>query len=342
MSTFATQTLNRVVTILNRPHSFLLDAFFPQVQTSDTDLIEFHNEVKGLRMTPFVSPVKAGQVVSNEGFETQTFRPAYVKDKRQFSPRIALERQMGERIGGTLSPAQRIEAAVGRTMANQLENLTRREEWMAAQALRGGTVTVSGDGYPSKTVDFKRVGTNTKTLLTTARWGETGVKPIENVESWIGEIATAGGGAVTHIVMAPGAFRLFRADPDFKESILKDTGQSSTIQRFVNPTGGDNWAQYQGRLGTVEIWVYNQPYLDDDGAAQTMLNDMDVLLINAPGLEGARAYGVIQDEEAGFASTRYFAKSWLEKDPAIRWMLLQAAPLVIPYRPNASMRVQVR
>ena len=33
--------------------------------------------------------------------------------------------------------------------------------------------------------------------------------------------------------------------------------------------------------------------------------------------------------------TRYFTKSWLEEDPSVRWLLLQSAPLVVPYRPNA-------
>ena len=67
-----------------------------------------------------------------------------------------------------------------------------------------------------------------------------------------------------------------------------------------------------------------------------------VLLGSRSGIEGVRCYGAIKDEQAGFQANRYFPKSWLENDPAVRWMLLQSAPLVVPYRPNASMCVTVK
>ena len=46
---------------------------------------------------------------------------------------------------------------------------------------------------------------------------------------------------------------------------------------------------------------------------------------------------MIMDEKAAFKALRYFSKSWLEEDPAVRWLLMQSAPLVVPYRPNASL-----
>ena len=54
------------------------------------------------------------------------------------------------------------------------------------------------------------------------------------------------------------------------------------------------------------------------------------------GLEGTRCYGAIHDEKANWTAHRYFTKSWVEEDPSVRWLLLQSAPLVVPYRPNAS------
>jgi hypothetical protein len=38
----------------------------------------------------------------------------------------------------------------------------------------------------------------------------------------------------------------------------------------------------------------------------------------------------------------YFAKSWIEKDPSARVLLMQSAPLPVPYRINASMAATVR
>jgi hypothetical protein len=343
MDIFDTSVLNQVVENLDRPQSFLLDAFFRQEQRSTSEYIEFHVKDEAARLAPFVSPLKAGKAIANEGYTAKNFKPAYVKDKRQFNPRDALVRMVGERIGGELSPAERQNRNVALALANQLDTLTRREEWMAAQVLRNGSITVVGEGYPSVVVNFGRHADLTQTLLTTARWGESGVSPMDNLETWFDTVTTRGGGAVTHVVLAPGAWKLLRADAKFQNNLDREKGQDGSVQYFLNPTGtGGNWARYQGRIGNIEFWVYNQPYIADDGSAATMLNDMDVLLLNMPGLLGTRAYGMIHDEEANFAATRYFSKSWLEKDPSVRWLLLQSAPLMVPYRPNASMRVQVR
>jgi len=59
------------------------------------------------------------------------------------------------------------------------------------------------------------------------------------------------------------------------------------------------------------------------------------------GVEGYRAFGAIRDEEAGYQPLPYFSKSWIEKDPAVRWLLLQSAPLMVPYRINGSLSAQV-
>ena len=54
-----------------------------------------------------------------------------------------------------------------------------------------------------------------------------------------------------------------------------------------------------------------------------------------------RAYGAIRDEDAGFQALPYFAKSWAEQDPSVRYLLMQSAPLTVPYRINASCGITV-
>jgi len=149
MDIFSTHVLNRVVEQLERPASFLLDTFFPSIQTEESEEIHFDIDKSKPRLVPFVSPLVEGKVVSAEGFETRSFKPAYVKDKRRFDPNAPLKRLIGETIGGSLAPMNRREAALNRALTNQVENLTRREEVMAAEALRTGKITVAGEDYPS-------------------------------------------------------------------------------------------------------------------------------------------------------------------------------------------------
>lgn len=170
MDIFSTNVLAKVVERLHTPSSFLLDTFFPNVQTSDKEEIFFDVTDSKPRISPFVSPLLPGKVVDSGGYQTKSFKPAYVKDKRRFDANIPYKRVAGEIIGGSLSPSQRYERALATTLTDQLENLTRREEVMAAEILRTGQVVVSGDGYPSTTVNFGRDAALTKALTGSATW----------------------------------------------------------------------------------------------------------------------------------------------------------------------------
>ena len=155
MDIFSTNVLAKVVERLHTPSSFLLDTFFPNVQTSDKEEIFFDVTDSKPRISPFVSPLLPGKVVDSGGYQTKSFKPAYVKDKRRFDANIPYKRVAGEIIGGSLSPSQRYERALATTLTDQLENLTRREEVMAAEILRTGQVVVSGDGYDLNEADAK-------------------------------------------------------------------------------------------------------------------------------------------------------------------------------------------
>ena len=343
MDIFSTHVLNRVVEHLDRPASFLLDTFFPSIQTEDSEEIHFDIDKSKPRLVPFVSPLVEGKVVATEGFETRSFKPAYVKDKRRFDPNAPLKRQIGETIGGNLKPMDRREAALNRSLTNQVENLTRREEVMAAEALRTGKITVSGEDYPTQIIDFQRDPMLTLALTGATRWGEAGVKVLDDIEDWAGMVQIKSGAAARTVVMDPLAWRVFKADEKVERLLELRRGTSNTL--IIDPIlrgQANDKARYVGSVGDFDFWVYNDTYVDDDGVARNMLPEYTVLLASQGMLEGTRCYGVIQDEKAGYRASRYFTKSWLEEDPALRWLLMQSAPLVVPYRPNACFCATVR
>lgn len=341
---FNTYVLSKVVERLDRPSSFLLDAFFGQEQTEDSEEIHFDIDKSKPRLTPFVSPLVAGKVVDDEGFTTKSFKPAYVKDKRRFDPQRPFKRSIGEKIGGTLNPQQRLEANINRTLTKQLENLTRREEVMASEVLRTGKVTVSGDEYPTVVVDFQRDAALTVALTSTSRWGETGVNPLDNLEDWVAKIQEKSGAVGRTVIMDTLAWRLFKSDAKV-EKLLDIRRLRDTADLALGPIAfgqGNELARYVGSIGDLDFWVYNDRYVDDNDTVQKVLPDYTVIVGSPQQLDGTRCYGAIQDEKAGFRAQRFFSKSWLEEDPAVRWMLLQSAPLVVPYRPNATFCATVR
>lgn len=341
IGTFDTAVLNRVVDNLDQPASFLLDLAFREEQTETSEEIHFDVESDKPRITPFVHPMRAGKVVNDQGFETNSFRPAYAKDKRVFDPSGPLKRAVGEQIGGTLSPEERRSRQVRASIDDQLRMLTRREEVMAAEALVSGKVTVKGDGYPEAIVDFQRDASLDIALTGANLWSDASSNPMDDVEEWAGLIQSASGAVGTTVVMDPLAWRIARAKDSFTK--LLDLRRGSTADGEIGPINrGQRKARRVATAGDFDFWVYQDTYVDPiDGATKKLIPDNTAMVLDPIEIMGVRAYGAIRDEEAGFQARRFFSKSWAEQDPAVRYLLLQSAPLVVPYRVNASLTASV-
>ncbi|CAN7332044.1 major capsid protein [Variovorax paradoxus] len=337
MDIFSIGVLARVIAELPAPAPFILNSFFTAMQTETSEEIHFDVENGRRRLAPFVAPIVAGKVVQSKGFVTKTFKPAYIKDKRVFDSSRPFKRAIGERIGGELSPAQRLQALLATDLQDQLEMLARRQEVMAVEALRTGKVTVKGEQYPTVVVDFGRHADLTVELLAGDRWGEAGVDPLEDVQAWSMGVTQHSGAAGNTLIMDVKAWQLFSAAPSVQKLLDRFRG-ADKLNATVLGEGG----RYMGNIGDFDIWVYAGWYEDPDTGALTPYLPDHTVLITSPDLEGTRAYGAIKDEESGFQAMPYFSKSWVEKDPAVRLLLLQSAPLPVPYRVNASMSAKVR
>ncbi len=340
MGIYSTTSLNRLVQSLKRPQTALLSAFFPSIETSDTEDIKFDVESKKRRIAPFVSPLREGRLVEDEGYVTKSFTPAYVKDKRVFDPNKALKRRASESIGGDTTPVNRQQANLAIASADQIDMLMRRKEVMASEVLRTGKVTIGGDGYPEVLVDFGRNALHTKTLTLADRWGETGVDGMADLEDWGLLILQNSGAIVRDVIMDVDAWRLFRAMSSAEKYL--NTRPLSAAEAGV---GYVQFAQlglsYKGAIGEYRFWVYSDWYVNDAGSEVPILPSNTVLMVS-PELMGVQHHGAIRDEEAGIQPMEFFSKSWTVPDPSRRFLLMQSAPLVVPYRVDASLCATVR
>jgi hypothetical protein len=337
---FSTTDLIQVVPTLKRSQKFLLDSFFPNIKMSETEFVAIDIDVGLRRMSPFVSPLVEGKLVEQRRYQTNIYKPAYIKDKRAPDLRKPVMRQIGERIGGgDLSGAEREMANINFEMADQIDMLDRRLEWMAASALRTGTVTVKGEGFPTEVIDFGRDASLTVALTGTAKWAVANVvagtaTPCANIETWQHQIMKLSGGVANTIVFTTTPWTGFMADPLLKGAIFyPKLGESGN---GINPGAQiARGAQYKGRWGQYDLYVYNDWYIDDNGVEQPMLPDGTVLM-SGPDLMGTRAFGQILDPAFNYASLPYAPKTWVQEDPAQRILLMQSSPLVIPSRVNAG------
>lgn len=339
MDLFSTDVLTGTINQLRPVTSHLLDMYFPIVQTETSEEIHF-DLVKGdRRMAPFVSPVVGGKVMADRGFETKTFKPAYVKPKFAWNPNRPFKRMPGEPLTGQLTPMQRTQRMLAEDLLTQQGMVRRRLEWMAAQVLRTGSVTVTGDQYATTVVNFGRTGTLTKALTLTARWGEEGVDVLQNLKDWAGEVFAASGAYPRDVTMDQKGWNLFMSNTEVKErlKVLATAGVSP-----VSYAGADTHeAVFMGSLDGFNFYVYVGSYEDDDGTIKPFLPDYTVVM-GSKGMQGAQAFGAVKDEEAGLQALPFFTKSWVEKDPGQRMILTQSAPLVVPQNVDGSCCITVR
>lgn len=338
MDLFSTDVLTTVVTSLLGDPQFLVQRYFATVQTETAEEIHFDVMNGKRRIAPFVSPLVEGQIVAQLGWTSYTFKPAYIKDKRVFDANRPLKRAPGEQIGGTMSPMDRLRNLMAVQLQDQKSMLNRRLEVMAGEILATGKATITGDKYPTVVVDFGRAAGNTVTAV--PLWNDPTANPLANLTSWSGLGLQAQGIVLTDVLMPPDVWAAFSTNQYVQDrlNLYRGIGAPPTLDLNQPLTEG---AIYMGTIDAFNIWQYMAWYVDPaDGVEKTILPAKKVIL-TSPLLAGVQAYGAIRDEEAGLQASPFFVKSWIEPDPSVRFVMLQSAPLLVPYRPNASVTATV-
>lgn len=333
---FSTNAMMGVVNNTPRLDPFLLDRYFPMMQTESSEEIHFDVIDQPRRIAPFVSPVVEGKVVQSQGYTTKTFTPAYIKDKRIFDSERPLKRMVGETIGGSYTPAYRIAALLTAEIQDQTNMVNRRLEVMAAEALRTGAVTIEGDLYPAQNVNFQRDPSLSIVLTDTSRWNQAGVNPLDHLQDWAQLILNKSGSMPDDVVMTVDVWRVFRENPFVKSRLEQLRGNSTLTQNAQAKEG----AVLMGMIDGFNIYVYSGWYLDEDGNEHAILPPATALLLSKQ-VNGVRAFGAIRDEQANFMAIPYYPKSWVTDDPSVRYLLMQSAPLIVPTRVNACLSAVV-
>ncbi|QNT79436.1 major capsid protein [Entomobacter blattae] len=341
---YDTNLLVQVVTNLKTAQTFLLDNFFPNIVESDTQYVSIDVDVGKRRMSPFVSPRQEGKLVEARHVQTNVFEPPYIKDKRAPDVMRPVRRQIGERIGGSLSAGERMMANITFEMEDQIDMLKRRQEWMAAQALMTGKLTVSGDGVPTSTIDFNRDAALTYVASGSSLWdadpsGKTS-RATEDVRSWISLVLKKSGAAITDLVCTNSAYNAMLKDEGIKQAIFNSSIRQNSDANITMGPNAARGAVLQGIWGGLNIWLYNDWFVDENDVEQPMIPDGMVLAISRD-MMGTRAYGAIKDPQFSYGALAYAPKMWFQEDPAQTLLMMQSAPLVIPSRVNACLAATV-
>lgn len=338
---YGTDEMMPMVESLVIPGNFLLKLAFPAIHEFTSEEVYFDRLTPDRRLAPLVSPLAEGKIQQPKGFSVESLVPAYLKPKDAVTAKRVMRRRPGEARGGAMSPGERRGELIMDILMGHRTKIERRLEWMASSVLRTGQLVLSSPDYPAVTVNYRRASTHTKALLTTSRWGESGVSPFADVQSWITEVGVTSNAAVNVVVMDALAWDLFLADPKTEKSLDRTLGQTAAMSLGL-AAGVPGSPTFKGRNGDVEFYVYNDLYEDENGATQKLIPDHTVILIAQGALLGAQLFGAIQDPRNNYGAARYFSKNWIAEDPAGEFVMTQTAPMVGAGRIDASMAVTVR
>ena len=219
---------------------------------------------------------------------------------------------------------------------------------MASSALTTGTITVTGEGYPTVVVDFQRDPALTLALVGAAQWTETNigtvdapgaVSPASNVQNWSRLLLQKSGAVATDLIFTQSAYDMFLLDRKVIGAVRFRRSGNSDIEFGGGVATG---ALDMGYWGTYRLWLYNDWFVDPiTDIEQPMVPDGTVIILSRQ-MQGVRAFGAIIDPQFAYGALAFAPESWVEQDPAQRWLMMQSAPMVVPSRVNASMAITVR
>ncbi len=344
---FTTTDLIGAIRTIKVPDTFFLSTFFDADPfLSDKEEIAFDEVLEDLPvMAPFVSPLVAAKAQAKSGFKTKTFTPAYVKPMDVLRPGDGFRRMAGEAINGALSTEARIQRKAIELLGRQKRQIVARWEWMAAHAVLNGKVTVAGEDYPAVEVDFGRDAALTFDISGVAakKWVTTTNDIKGQLEEWSEMLLTKSGYAGTDVILTKKAWAALKKNEEFEKDLDRRRGVDNVP--LVTPRKPMSGVTWKGQWGEFDLWLYTGTQREQDGTLVSVMADGEVSLVARPmeprgGLAGIKAFGAIQDLD-NFVPTDMFSKEWTKPDPSARFLMTQSAPLMIPGRPNASMKVKV-
>lgn len=338
---YDTHTLLQVQEHLDPMPSFWLNMAFAEEMRFPSEWIDLEKIQGNRTLAPLVIPTAEGVPIYKRAAEASRFRAAYMKPKDMVTPDRSIKRRPGEALGGSATQEQREDAIVADILATHRSAIERSWEVMAARAVIDGKIKLKGEDYPETLVDFQRDPNHNVTLLGSEQWSDENANIPSQLTSWRGTTRRAKfGGPTNNLVLGK----------ETTEHFLRNNKVNKLLDTQVRGTEGNSFnlgvregeeVEYLGRFdGGLAVWSYSGYYEEQDGSQQEILHPEEVVLVG-PGIRGVRCFGAIMDRKAGFQPASMFPKMWEQEDPAGLWIMTQSAPLMVPMRPNCSLKARV-
>lgn len=338
ISAFQLERLARVLRQLNPASTFVLDTFFNNTEMFPTKTVRVDIDNRPRRMAPFQNSRSQGTLVEKRGYASVLYQAAYVKPKFTYDPEDLQERYPGETIhqDGTTS----LQTLINTDMADLDDMITRREEWMAVQAIVNHSVSIVGEGV-NETVDFLFDASHTVTLVGTDLFTDAASRPIQLIETERKKVLQDSGLPADYCLMGADVATAFLDNPNVQKELDLRRMNTGQVNWQELPDGVSYIGDIKG--GACGIYTYDEWYVDPVTGLEQPMFPVDKMIIGSSRARSTRNYGAIMDFSASgtgqLRSARTFPKSWLTQDPSVYNLMVQGAPLPAPIQTGAYVTV---
>lgn len=330
-------SMTAAVNEIKSPNTFLQERLFSRHQSFETETVELSLLIGGRDVAPLIRKDSEAVLVSGytEDFVEMKFPTIRIK-----RPQTASEAMFTRRPGSTIFPGaseqlSAIEQHLARDLQRMADMATNTVELMCSEALTG-VITMSETDSHNFEVDFQRPGAHN--LAAASAWANASADPHVDFLAAKRLLNDEHGLPLTDMIGSKDAMAEFLV-LDLVESRLDNrritSGQMDLTNKF-NASGAINFGRFFG----VEVWEYGRAL---DG--QDLIRAGKVEMVAAvPAAENWLYFGAIPDMDALegrlFVGER-FSKSWIEKDPSVRQLLLHTRPIPMMRRPGSVVSLTV-
>ena len=316
--------------------AYLRDTFFSNTMVSSSKYIMFDKLPDGDRgLAPFVNRRVGGQRIELKGYESKAFEPPVVGNHFTVTPEDAFMRAPGRTEYDTSGPRAFLDQQISSGLRRIENMISRREEWMCAQALLTGHIEIKGNGVSDDIQFWSQLdeAEQPKTTLATP-WTDESVDVntiIDDLNSVIDSVVLRSGLMPSKIICGRKVYQALRKK--LSESNLLDNRRVELGS--VAPTKLPNNVRRLGYLADpgIEIYGYTDMY-NDNGTIKQMIPD-DLCLFVSPEVNTIMAYGAIANgwDKNGapniVSGTRFSFERPHESLEQGRAIYLQSSPLPI-------------
>ena len=334
---YTTRTLTAVVQGHEfKTPSYLRDTFFKNTLVFSTKHVAFDKLPNGDRsMAPFVSRRVGGKLVQLQGHKAEAYEPPVVGNHFVVTPEDAFTRAPGSTEYDAGSPKAYLNQRISRGLRSIEDMISRREEWMVAQALIKGEIPIEGDGVSDIIKYWSQLDPSEQPVTTLAtKWTDAAT----TVDSIIEDLNTIIDAIVLRCGLVPRKLICGKAVARAISKVLRNSevfDRKNVDAGSLAPDAYDSGIRHLGYLTDpgVDIYSYIDLY-EENGVVSPLIPD-DTALAVSPKVNTIMAYGAIANgwTNSGapnlVAGTRFSFELPHTSVERGRSIYLQAAPLPI-------------